>query len=119
MGKTLVDLSIHKDVRGTIVLANEPGRRLRKKSAAIYAFDVLYFSCRFCAGDSIYVSFLGADGGLYVIAIGIACCDDGMLRQKIGPPPASAHKRICDISDQTVVIREQDVTLLWPLGNGA
>jgi hypothetical protein len=82
--------------------------------ATIRALDVLYFSGRFCAGDSIYVSFLGADGGLYVVAIGIAFCDDAVLRQKIGPPLAAAHERICDVSDQTVVIREQDVTLLWP-----
>jgi hypothetical protein len=57
---------------------------------------------------------MGADGGQYVVAIGIACCDDSVVSKKIGPPLAAAHKRACDYSDQTVVVREQDVTLLWP-----
>jgi hypothetical protein len=109
-----VDSSIHNNVRGTIVLANEPGRRLRKTPAAVNAFDVLYWSGGFSAGDSIYISFMGADGGLYVVAVGMACCDDAVLRTKIGPPLADAHKRTCNISDKTVVVREQDVTLLWP-----
>ena len=100
-------------VRGTIVIDNDAGRALRRKPAAVRASDVLYCMGDFCAGDAIYIGFRTEDGSQYVVATGIAGCDIGALRQAVDPAHAatvaSAERGSADI-----VVREQDVQLLWP-----
>jgi hypothetical protein len=99
---------------GAIHLANKAGRALRQKAAPVYMRDVLYCCGSFAAGDPIYVAFLGADGGQYVVAMGVAQAGVFELRDKIGPPSADAFARPCDSSNQSVMVLERDVRLLWP-----
>jgi hypothetical protein len=75
---------------------------------------VLYWSREFSIGDRVYLSFMGADGGLYVVGLGIACCSATELSEKMGPLVADAHKRARGDGGQTAVVREQDIVLLWP-----
>jgi hypothetical protein len=101
-------------MRGTLYIANLPGRALRKRRADVFARDVLYLSGDFRVGDEIYIAFLGADGGQYAVATGIAQIDGDALRERIGPPLADAHARVHDPADASVVVREGDVRVLWP-----
>jgi glutamate 5-kinase len=101
-------------MRGTIYLANDAGRSLRRKSAAVRTGDVLYCSGDFASGDPIHIAFLGSDGGQYVIATGIARFGGAALRQKLGPPLADAHARVRDATDDSVMVRQEDLRLLWP-----
>ena len=100
-------------MRGTIVIDNDAGRALRKKPAAVRASDVLYCLGDFCAGDAVYIAFRTSDGSQYVIATGIAGYDEVAFRQAVDaahrPPVASDERDNADI-----VIREQDVRLIWP-----
>jgi glutamate 5-kinase len=111
------------DERGTIVIINKAGRALRKKCAAVLAENVLDCSGRFSAGDRVHVTFRGRDGGQYAIATGIVRCDDTMLRLLM-VQPADARSNPGECADRierdpierdlVVVIREQDLVLLWP-----
>jgi len=101
-------------MRGTIYLANHAGRALRSQRAAVHTRDVLYCSGDFSSGDPIHIAFLGADGGQYVIATGIARLGGAALRQKLGPPPADAHALVRDANDASVIVSEKDLRLLWP-----
>jgi glutamate 5-kinase len=105
------------DVRGTIVIHNDAGRALRKKRAAVLAEYVLDCSGSFRAGDRVCVTFRGLDGGQYAIATGIALCDDATLRQVKGRS-ADASNNPVERDDPIVVIREQDLELLWPSTGG-
>ena len=88
--------------RGSVVINNAAGRSLRKKAAPVLAGEVLSCAGGFSAGDTVYIAFRGADGGQYVIGSGIVCCDESALLQMLGKPDAA-----------TLLIREQDVQLLW------
>ncbi len=77
------------------------------------ASDVLYCAGEFCVGDPVYIAFRTSDGSQFVVATGIAACDDAALRQAADPahrPPVVRDGR--DGAD--VVVQEQDVQLLWP-----
>jgi len=101
-------------MRGTLYLANLPGRALRQRRADVLARDVLYLSGDFSMGNGIYIAFLGADGGQYVVAAGVARIDAESLRARIGPPRADAHARLRDPADASVVVHEADVRRLRP-----
>jgi len=88
-------------MRGTIVLDNDAGRALRRKTAAVHARNVLDCAGGFRSGDGVYITFRAVDGGQSVIATAVACCDASDLMQK---PDAL----------DVLVVREQDVRLLWP-----
>jgi glutamate 5-kinase len=100
-------------VKGTITINNQAGRALRKKCSALLVEHVLDCAGSLRVGDRVYVTFRGKDGGQYVIATGIVGCNEEVLRQlrgrwtHAGSVPGENH-------DSTVVIREQDLTLLWP-----
>ena len=87
---------------GWIVLNNSAGRAMRRGTADVAARDVLDCSGGFAAGDTVYITFRGIDGGQYAVAIGTAACDENAIRRVLGASPA------------TVIVRAQDVLLLWP-----
>jgi glutamate 5-kinase len=100
-------------VRGTIVIDNDAGRSLCRKPAAVRAADVLYCSGEFCAGDAIYIAFRTSDGSQYVVASGIARCDETELRLTPGVEyRETATPTRTDNAD--IVVLEQDVHLFWP-----
>ena len=103
-------------MRGTIYLANDSGRALRRRRAAVRTRDVLYCAGDFAAGDPVHIAFLGADGGQYVIATGVAQFGGAVLREKLGPPLAHAHALERDDNDDSILVLEQDLRLLWPSG---
>jgi hypothetical protein len=94
--------SIH-DCAGTILLNNAAGRSLRKAAATVYAADVLDCAGNFSAGDTVYISFRGIDGGQYVVATGVIRCDESVLRQTLGA-----------LAPAAVIINASDMKLLWP-----
>ena len=96
---------------GTIVVNNAVGRALRKKRADVRAADVLDCAGGFQAGDTIYVTFRGADGGQYVVATGVVRCDESVLR---GMTARSNGDGADEKGDANIVIRAQDMELLWP-----
>jgi len=100
------------DVRGTIVINNEAGRALRKKRVAVLAAQVLDCVGDFRTGDRVCVAFRGKDGGQYAVATGIVRCDEAMLRRTKGKS-ADAHGNPAENDGFDVVIREQDLELLW------
>jgi glutamate 5-kinase len=67
-------------VQGVVVVNADTGRALRAMPVAIKAADVLGCSGDFHAGDQIYVTSRGRDGGQYAIAIGTAEIDASALR---------------------------------------
>jgi len=83
---------------GTIVLNNAAGRALRRKPADVKAQDVLDCAGRFAAGDTVYVTFRAIDGGQYVVATGIVRCENELVRSA---------------ESATVIVRGQDLRLLW------
>ena len=87
---------------GWIVLNNSAGRAMRRGTADVAARDVLDCGGGFAAGDTVYITFRGADGGQYAVATGTVGCDENALRQMLGAPSA------------TVIVRAPDVRLLWP-----
>lgn len=77
------------------------------------AADVLYCSGEFCAGDAIYIAFRTSDGSQYVVASGIARCDETELRWTPGVEyRETATPTRTDNPD--IVVLEQDVHLFWP-----
>jgi hypothetical protein len=88
---------------GTIVLKNSAGRALRKGPASVCADDVLDCVGGFAVGDTVYVSFRAVDGGQYVVATGVARCDERALRRLPGESQTTF-----------VVLHVQEVKLLWP-----
>ena len=84
-------------VRGTATISGELGRRLRKAVAPIRAHALLGHSGEFLAGDSVYVTTRGRDGGQSTLGVGRAAVDAAALRH-------------CD-ADAVVV---DDLQLLWP-----
>jgi len=102
--------SVQPTARGTIVLCNSAGRALRKKPAAVNTCYVIDCSGEFCAGDTVNVTFRGADGGQYAIATAIADIDAAALRRQI-----SRGSRVeMTKSDQVLAIAEKNLKLLWP-----
>ncbi|HET7065413.1 MAG TPA: hypothetical protein VFI49_14170 [Rudaea sp.] len=101
------------EMRGTIVIGNDAGRALRRKPATIKVTDVLYCAGGFSSGDIVHIAFRTADGSQYVVAKGVVSCDQAQLQQAVGPwpraPEASGGQGSAD-----VVVREQDIRLLWP-----
>lgn len=100
-------------MRGIIIINNEAGRALRKQRLSLLAGNVLDCSGSFHAGDRIYVTFRGNDGGQYVIAKGIVRYDETALRQIIDRPVVELEKANAN-DDSAIVIQEQDIELLWP-----
>jgi glutamate 5-kinase len=96
---------------GTIVVNNAAGRALRKKRADVRAADVLDCVGGFQAGDTIYLTFRGIDGGQYVVATAVVHYDESVLR-------AMTAQSIGNGTDgkagANIVIRAQDMQLLWP-----
>ena len=88
-------------MRGWIVLNNSAGRALRCAPADVSVRDVLDCTGDFAAGDVIYVTFRGADGGQFVIATGVAGCAEPELRKQQ------------QAGDPAVVVRGRDIKLLW------
>lgn len=85
---------------GWIVLNNSAGRALRRGVADVAARDVLDCCGDFNAGDTVYITFRGTDGGQYAVATGTVGFGENALKQMV--PSAS------------VVVRAQDARLLWP-----
>ena len=102
-------------MRGPIVIDTAAGRALRKQHAAVRANEVLYCAGDFRAGDRVYVAFRAVDGGQYVVATGIIAFDEATLQQMIGPPTAAAVRDQHAQPDASLVIRAEDVELLWPV----
>jgi glutamate 5-kinase len=96
---------------GTILINNAAGRALRKKRADVRAADVLDCVGGFQAGDTVYVTFRGVDGGQFVVATGTVRCDESALR---GMTARSNGDRVNASDDANIVIRAQDMDLLWP-----
>lgn len=104
------------ELRGTITINNQAGRALRKRCAALLAEHVLDCAGNFQIGDRVYVTFRGKDGGQYVIATGIVSCDEEVVR-RMRDRWADACGTLLQSHDSAVVIREQDLKLLWPSKN--
>jgi hypothetical protein len=101
--------------RGNVVICNAAGRALRKKPASVRVCDVLWCYGNFNTGDSVYISFCGADGGQSVIATGTVACAKSELDIKIGPPRADSWLVGPNAKDDlSVVIPAEQVQLLWP-----
>jgi hypothetical protein len=101
-------------MRGTIYLANKPGRALRRKAQTVYMRDVLFCSGDFLPGEPVYIAFITFDGAQYAIATGIARCSGDHIRETIGPPRADASMVPRDSSDGSVLVLDRDVRRLWP-----
>jgi len=106
-------------LRGTIVIDNEAGRALCRKPVAVRASDVLYCMGDFRAGDAVYIGFRTSDGSQYVVATGIAVLAQTTLRQMADPPPHAAPDEPDEPGNAGIVVREQDVQLLWPTSRPA
>ena len=65
----------------------------------------------FRAGDPVYISFRTSDGSQFVIAAGIASCDELALRRMI-----ALRRRSADLRDEPTVVEfpVRDAQLLWP-----
>ena len=97
---------------GFIVISAETGRALRYRHAAVRVGDVLAHSGAFRTGHRVHVVVRGVDGGQNVIATGVIDRDAQALPPSL---PASAQDHTNDESDLAqIVIRSQDVELLWP-----
>lgn len=75
------------------------------------AADVLYWSGEFCAGDAIYIAFRTSDGSQYVVASGIARCDELRLTPRVEYRETATPTRT---DNPDIVVLEQDVHLFWP-----
>jgi glutamate 5-kinase len=95
--------------RGTIVLSNRVGRALRKQAAAVWDSAVIDCCGEFQAGDLVNVTFRGADGGQFAIAIGLAEIDAAALRARL-----SMRSGTDASPDNVALIAEKNLTLLWP-----
>ena len=93
-------------MHGVIVITAEAGRALRIGRAMPRLADVLDRSGQFRAGDRIYVVVRGHDGGQSVVASGVIDCDAAVF----GSGMSSSQS----LDAASVVIREQDLELLWP-----
>ena len=119
-GEVVVEIRFNyagADVRGTIVIDNAAGRALRKKRVAVLVAHVLDCAGGFRSGDRVCVSFRGRDGGQYAVAMGIVCCDEAVLLERKARP-ADATRNAVEGDGSDVVIREQDLELLWPSASG-
>ena len=85
--------------RGVVVVDSATGRALRAKPGAIRAEAVLDCSGDFRAGEPVYVTMRGRDGGQNALAVGTAGIDASALH---GEPP----------HDLEVVVAE-GLRLLW------
>jgi|GEM_PF-3724169 len=101
-------------MRGTIYIANKPGRALRRKAQMVYMRDVLFCSGDFLPSDTIYIAFVTLDGSQYAIATGIAQFGGEQIREAIGSPRADASMVQRESSDERVLIFDRDVRFLWP-----
>ena len=99
---------------GIIVINNDAGRALRRKPAEVRVAHVLDCTGGFRTGDKVYVTFRTSDGSQFVIATGIVCCDEASLQEKAARMH-SLRNGVNQGGDADVVIREQDVELLWPV----
>jgi len=63
------------DPSGVVVIHAELARELRKSPAPIRAGELLGHSADFRAGETVYVTSRGADGGQSVLALGLARID--------------------------------------------
>jgi|ERR1700685_1978162 hypothetical protein len=99
---------------GTVVVNNDVGRTLqRKRATVVRAADVLDHSDGFRVGDSVYISFRTKDGSQFVVATGIVRCDAALLREtRTRALLSGALAKVTDDTD--ILIREEDVILLWP-----
>ena len=70
---------------GAVVIGAELARELRKAPAPIHAGELLGHSAGFHAGEAVYVSSRGRDGGQSVVAVGMATLDAELLDASAGP----------------------------------
>src|SRR5207342_2802103 len=63
------------DPSGVVVIRAELARKLRRTPAPIHAGELLGHSADFRAGETVYVTSRGADGGQSVVALGLAKID--------------------------------------------
>jgi len=103
-------------MRGTIVIDNASGRALRKMPGAVRAANALCCAGDFQPGDVVYISFRTSDGSQYVVATGVAVCDARTLHRLIDSEGRSRNGARGLGNECIVVVREQDVRLLWPPG---
>jgi hypothetical protein len=87
-------------MKGWIAIGNSAGRALRRGAVDVHARDVLYCAGGFGAGDEVYITFRGTDGGQYVVATGVTRCAEAELRNTLR-------------SGDDVIIREQEIRLPW------
>jgi hypothetical protein len=97
---------------GTIVLNNRAGRGLRRNKTAVAVSDILWCGGSFRAGEPVHLTFCGLDGGQYVIANGVSLLSDADLREKL-PSMSAQGGAMVPAPDNTVVVAERDVELLW------
>jgi glutamate 5-kinase len=100
-------------VRGTIVIDDDAGRALCRKPAAVHASQVLYCMGDFCTGGAVYIGYRTSDGSQYVVATGIARCSEVAIRHLAGAAHDAATASD-EPDDASVIVREEDVRLLWP-----
>jgi hypothetical protein len=93
-------------VHGVIVITAEAGRALRNGRVTPRLADVLDHSGGFRAGDRVYLVVRGHDGGQSVVARGVIDCDAAVF----GSGASSSRS----LDPASVVMREQDLELLWP-----
>ena len=86
-----------RSIRGVAIISGELARALEHRPAPIRAGELLGHSGEFRAGEFLYVTTRGKDGGQSTLGIGTAAIDFGALRQA---------------APTTVVI--DALALLWP-----
>jgi glutamate 5-kinase len=98
---------------GTVVVNGIAGRALRKQPADVRLADVLDCSGRFATGDVVYVALRAKEGSQYAVATGLVRCSDAELRRMMATR-STPSDRPPRGGDADIVIRGQDVTVLWP-----
>jgi len=76
------------DPSGVVVIHAALARELRKSPAPIHAGELLGHSADFHAGETVYVTSRGNDGGQSVLAVGLAKLDAVALDSSDAPAVA-------------------------------
>jgi glutamate 5-kinase len=98
-------------VKGTITLDNATGRALRLRTQAVHGAAVIDCAGEFAAGEPVFVSFRGRDGGQFVVARARSRQASGAIRAALKVPDRA---RATDGFRESLVVAAADVELIWP-----
>lgn len=90
-------------IRGTLVVTVEAGRALRFQRRLPLRRDLLGCSTPFAAGDAVWVTMRGGDGGQLVVARAISAITATAARAPAAPADEA----------QQPLLREQGLDVLW------